>query len=43
VAVLIGAVIDRVLRRRAAPPGRPELMADGDTDPEQAATVTAGP
>jgi membrane protein DedA with SNARE-associated domain len=43
VAVLIGAVIDRVLRRRAAPSGRPELMADGDTDPEQAATVTAGP
>ena len=43
VAVLIGAVIDRVLRRRVAPSGRPELMADGDTDPEQAATVTAGP
>lgn len=43
VAVLIGAVIDRVLRRRAASSGRPELLADGDTDPEQAATVTAGP
>lgn len=43
VAVLIGAVIDRVLRRRAAPSGRPELMADGDTDPEQVATVIAGP
>ena len=43
VAVLIGAVIDRVLRRRAASSCRPELLADGDTDPEQAATVTAGP
>lgn len=43
VAVLIGAVIDRVLRRRAASSGRPELLADGDTDPERAATVTAGP
>ena len=41
VAVGIGAVIDRVLRTRTASSGRPDLVADGETDPEEPATLNA--
>ena len=41
VAVVIGAVIDRVLRSRTASSGRPDLVADGETDPEEPATLNA--
>ena len=34
VAVLVGAVIDRVLRGRTVSSARPELTPDGETDPE---------